>query len=200
MLNQGKLSRLHFAVLSYSRGGCESWKQTAVSDRHDEGSVGRVWPAGGTTAQTEEENIGAARDSQEEWWVSGDGRRKRRRRWRRKVLAPGTPASPSDPRVWPLRSRWLHTTHLNTQIYTHKPGRSFWAGIFDTLPTDITTAGVNLAELSRGPPLRNSPPLHHLPHTHTSTPSPSMGPTSLTLCVIFFSLLSFFDPSKSWAD
>lgn len=34
-----------------------------------------------------------------------------------------------------------------------------------------------------------TPPLHHLPHTHTSTPSPSMGPTSLTLYFFFSSSL-----------
>lgn len=80
---------------------------------------------------------------------------------------------------------WIHR-------FTHKPGRSFWAGIFDTLPTDITTAGVNLAELSLGP---LPPQTHTCTHTQTPTHTNSQYGFHFSL-TLFFAFFSFFDPRK----
>lgn len=90
---------------------------------------------------------------------------------------PGNTIFPADPYFGFTRDDFTLRTWIHR--FTHKPGRSFWARIIDTLSTDITTAGVNKSQ----PRAASVQPPSPAPSAYTHTP-PSMGSSSLTL--LFF--------------
>lgn len=119
----------------------------------------------------------------EKWWVNGDGRR-------RKVLA-WEPQPPHGLLVWLLRLRWLHTTHLNTQIYTQG-----WLGLLSrNIRHTAFWHHYSWCEFSRTQPRAASQRCTPFTWTHTTACTHHQHRSHLSHTLFFF--LSFlFDPQK----